>query len=120
MISRPYKTAFNMIARAWNNTIGRLSFTFPAWIPGIGGNGFSVPNLPTFHSGGTVPGVKGTPTVALLRAGEVVNTGSEGGGGGEQWIRADLGDLGAALIDTISKGMSRKGGRASALGILVR
>jgi hypothetical protein len=118
-ISRPFKSAFNLIARAWNNTVGRLSFTFPAWIPGIGGNGFSVPNLPTFHSGGTVPGVKGTPTVALLRAGEVVNTGSEGAGG-EQWVRLDMGELGEALIGPIAKAMGRKGGRPEALGILVR
>lgn len=119
-ISRPYKAAFNMIARAWNNTIGRLSFTFPSWIPGIGGNGFSVPNLPTFHSGGVVGGVRGTPQVALLQAGERVSsisTGSSGGG----WIPigSDGSRLGDAILEAVATAVRTRGGRPEVIGVKV-
>jgi hypothetical protein len=50
----PFKTAFNMIAEAWNNTAGRLHFHVPGWVPKIGGDGFSMPTIPTAHQGGTV------------------------------------------------------------------
>jgi hypothetical protein len=118
-ISRPYRTAFNMIARAWNATVGRLSFTFPGWIPGIGGNTISVPNLPTFHSGGTVPGVKGTPTVALLRAGEEVSTGAGGTSGGGDWTPVNIGEVGDILLPIIARAVNRRGGGMAQLGIRV-
>lgn len=118
-ISAPYKAAFNLIARAWNNTIGRLSFTFPSWIPGIGGNSISVPNLPTFHAGGVVPGVIGRPTMALLQGGETVSTTASSRGDGERWYRIDLGDLGDALLGPISKAVARRGGGVTALGVKV-
>jgi hypothetical protein len=57
-----YKTVFNTIARLWNNTIGKLSFTFPDWVPGLGGKGFSVPNIPMLANGGIVTG----PTLAMI------------------------------------------------------
>lgn len=71
-ITTPFRTAFNFIAKAWNNTIGRLSWTVPGWIPGIGGNTISVPKLPTYHDGGVVPGAPGSEQLALLEAGETV------------------------------------------------
>ncbi|NBW14532.1 MAG: hypothetical protein EBR82_41690 [Caulobacteraceae bacterium] len=57
-----YKSIFNGIAKAWNNTIGRLSFEVPSWVPGIGGKGFSVPNIPMLAEGGIVTG----PTLAMI------------------------------------------------------
>ncbi len=118
-IMAPYKAAFNGIARAWNNTVGRLSFSFPSWIPGIGGKGFSVPNLPTFHAGGIVPGVVGTPTVALLQAGERVTNvaGSGGGDGGAVYVRGD--GLVDTLIEAIAARVSRRGGDPGTLGLRV-
>lgn len=119
-ITAPFRAAFNLVADAWNNTIGRLSFTFPSWIPGIGGRGFSVPNLPHFHAGGVVPGVPGTPTVALLQAGERIGSvASSSDGGGEQWIRVDLGDLGDALLQPISRAVARRGGQVTHLGVRI-
>lgn len=44
-----FKTMVNTIASLWNNTIGKLSFKVPSWIPGIGGKGFDVPDIPTFN-----------------------------------------------------------------------
>lgn len=66
----PYKTAFNAIAKLWNNTVGKLAFEVPDWVPGIGGKGFKMPNLPTFHAGGVVPGIPGTEVPIMARAGE--------------------------------------------------
>lgn len=57
-----YKTLFNSIAKAWNNTIGKLSFKVPSWVPGIGGKGFDVPNIPELAQGGIVT----APTLALI------------------------------------------------------
>lgn len=44
-ISAPFKDAFNAVKDAWNNTVGKLSWTVPDWIPGIGGNTFSAPKF---------------------------------------------------------------------------
>jgi phage-related protein len=49
--------AFNFVADAWNNTAGRLSFSVPGWVPGIGGKGFSVPQIPHFANGGVLDGL---------------------------------------------------------------
>lgn len=57
-----YKTIFNGIASAWNNTIGKLSFRVPSWVPGIGGKGFDVPEIPMLANGGIVTG----PTLAMI------------------------------------------------------
>ncbi|NDD00161.1 hypothetical protein EB083_05405, partial [bacterium] len=57
-----YKGIFNAIAKLWNNTIGKLSFKFPDWVPGFGGKGFSVPNIPMLAEGGIV----NSPTLAMI------------------------------------------------------
>jgi hypothetical protein len=49
-----FKTIFNGIASLWNNTVGKLSFKAPSWVPGIGGKGFDVPNIPMLAEGGIV------------------------------------------------------------------
>jgi hypothetical protein len=49
-----YKTIFNGIASLWNNSIGKLSFKFPSFVPGFGGKGFDVPNIPMLADGGIV------------------------------------------------------------------
>jgi len=57
-----YKGIFNAIGTLWNNTIGKLSFTVPSWVPGLGGKGFDVPNIPMLANGGIV----NSPTLALI------------------------------------------------------
>lgn len=57
-----YKGIFNGIATLWNNTFGKLSFKVPSWVPGIGGKGFDVPNIPMLANGGIVT----SPTLALI------------------------------------------------------
>ncbi len=56
------KTIFNGIAKLWNNTFGKLSFKVPSWVPGIGGNGFDIPDIPMLAAGGIVTG----PTLAMI------------------------------------------------------
>ena len=57
-----YKGIFNAIAKLWNNSIGKLSFKFPSWVPSFGGKGFDVPNIPLLAEGGIVTG----PTLAMV------------------------------------------------------
>jgi len=57
-----FKTVFNAVASIWNNTIGKLSFKIPGWVPGIGGKGFDVPDIPMLAEGGIVTG----PTLAMI------------------------------------------------------
>lgn len=61
-IAGPFISAFNAIASAWNATVGRLSFRIPNWVPGLGGKGFDVPDIPRFAQGGIVT----KPTLAMV------------------------------------------------------
>lgn len=62
LIVAPWRWAFNEIARLWNNTVGKLSFHAPSWVPGIGGKGWDVPDIPTLAQGGVVT----KPTLAVI------------------------------------------------------
>lgn len=73
-IRNAFRAAFNFVSDAWNNTIGRLSWSVPGWVPGIGGSSISAPRLPRFHIGGVVPGMPGQEVLAVLQAGERVST----------------------------------------------
>lgn len=53
----PFKWAFNKIAEFWNSTVGKLKFKAPDWVPGLGGKGFEMPQLPTLALG--TPGWQG-------------------------------------------------------------
>lgn len=118
-IALPYKTAFNLIARAWNATIGRLSWTVPTWVPVIGGNSISVPNLPTFHAGGVVPGVTGRPTMVMAQGGERIPSlaSNVGGGGSIVYVRGDA--VIDAVIEAIAARVGRRGGNPASLGIKI-
>lgn len=106
-ILSPFRWAFNMISDAWNNTIGKLSWTVPGWIPKIGGNTISVPHLPHFHAGGQVPNVPGGEMLAVLQSGEQVTArGGDAGGMVHVVVRIDH----DTLIDAVAKGVGRRGG----------
>jgi phage-related protein len=66
IITRPFRDAFNSIARLWNDTVGSLSFKVPGWVPGLGGKGFDVPDIPTLDRGGMVA----RTGLAVVHAGE--------------------------------------------------
>lgn len=123
-ILAPYKAAFNGIANAWNNTVGQLSWTVPSWIPFIGGNTLSVPHLPTFHTGGKVPGAVGDDVLAVLQAGETVTSigsSSAGAGGGGLVLGSDGSNLGDVLVGLIALAVKRNhSGDPGALGLKIK
>lgn len=81
------KAAFNGVARLWNNSIGKIAFKVPSWIPGIGGNKFDVPNIPYLAEGGIVTkptlaviGEAGPEAVVPLNGSNTPNIGGTAGG----------------------------------------
>jgi phage-related protein len=111
-ITAPFRAAFNFVARAWNNTIGRLHWTVPSWVPFIGGNSFSAPRLPTFHTGGIVSGALGQETLAVLKAGERVTGGPAGSAGDVQVVelRSDGSAWSNLIIAELKRAVSARGG----------
>lgn len=65
----PFKLAFNLIAGAWNNTVGKVSFTVPDWVPKLGGKGFSMPKIPLLAEGGIVQATPGGMLAVIGEAG---------------------------------------------------
>lgn len=122
-ISSPFRAAFNAVSSAWNNTVGRLSWSVPGWVPGIGGAHISAPQLPKFHTGGVVPGLPGQEVLAVLQAGETVTPANRSTGGtstgGESWVRVDLGALGSVILDVVAREVGRRGATVTALGVKV-
>lgn len=62
IITAPFKIAFNTIAGFWNNTVGKIHFDVPDWVPGLGGKGFNFPTIQPLAAGGIVK----SPTMALI------------------------------------------------------
>ena len=107
-----WKTIFNAIGAIWNNTLGKISFEVPKWVPGLGGKGFSFPKIPALAEGGIVTG----PTLAMIGEGrgpEAVipldRMGEFGmGGGSNVTINVQGGDPNA-VVDALVK-YSRQNG----------
>lgn len=87
----PFKFAFNLISKAWNATVGGLSFSIPDWVKfsgnpiamALAGKSFSIPNAPEVAM--AVGGKVNADGLAMLHKGEVVMPyeramGIEGGG----------------------------------------
>jgi hypothetical protein len=117
-VSRPFKAGFNEVARAWNATVGQLSWTVPDWVPGIGGATVSAKKLPTFHSGGIVPGAFGQVVPILAMGGERVGNGTYGGTSAPAPVAA--GDaLTAVVFKIIRDEVKAQGGDPNALGLVI-
>ena len=112
-----YKAIFNGIARLWNSTIGKLSFKFPDWVPGLGGRGFSVPNIPMLADGGIVTG----PTLALIgEAGpEAVVPLDRAGGFGNVTINVNATVADARLGDVIVNALRQYNRRSGPINVQV-
>lgn len=119
-LTSPFKTAFNAIASIWNDTVGALSFHLPSWIPGIGGDGFSMPKIPMLARGGILT----KPT--LVMAGEAgdeaivpLSAGRDRGGFGGQPIHiqinfngpVDKAAVGKQVVESIVEFQRQQGGR---------
>ncbi len=114
-VAAPFRAGFNAVSRAWNNTVGQLSWTVPDWVPGIGGSTVAAKKLPTFHSGGIVPGGFNDVVPILAMGGERVET---RGGGGAMTIAA--GDqLTATIFKIIKDAVAAEGGDPAALGLVI-
>jgi hypothetical protein len=111
-----YKNILNGIAKLWNNSIGKISFKFPSFVPGLGGKGFKVPNIPMLAEGGIVT----RPTLALIgEAGpEAViplNRGGMGAGGITVNVTGGLStsaEIGQAVVNAI-RAYNRSAGPAN-------
>jgi hypothetical protein len=114
-ISAPFRAGFNAVARAWNNTIGRLSWSIPGWVPGIGGNSISAPRLPTFQTGSSEILRTG---LAMVHKGEkIVPAHGRGWSGGGGILRVEFGfregvssSFARAIQDTLTVTARTKGG----------
>jgi hypothetical protein len=88
VITAPFKAAFNLVAKLWNNTVGKLSFKVPGWVPGLGGKGFDVPDIPELAQGGIVTSAQlimageGGEPEAIIPLSKLASMGFGGGGGG--------------------------------------
>jgi phage-related protein len=69
VIKNAFKAAFNFVAEIWNKTLGKISFKVPGWVPGIGGNEFSVPKIPLLAEGGVIPATRGGMLAVIGEAG---------------------------------------------------
>lgn len=119
LIAAPFKAAFNAVSDAWNNTVGKWSWTAPKWIPKIGGQTIAAPKMPKLHAGGVVPGITGTEVPILAMAGERVSTSASASGGATITLGSDGGRLGDALIDLIALAMVGRAGDPAALGLRI-
>jgi hypothetical protein len=80
----------NAIAAVWNSTLGGLSFEIPDWVPGIGGKGFTIPEMGKIGGGGSSASVAavggdknlGVPIPSSTGSAVVVAAPSVAGGGG--------------------------------------
>lgn len=112
IITAPYRLAFRAIADLWNSSVGRLSFTVPGWVPGIGGEGFDVPDIPTFAGGGVaranqlaMVGERGPELFVPGVTGAVVPNSALGGG-----VTVILGSPGDPFTEAIRKTVRIVGG----------
>jgi len=101
-----YKSIFNGVATLWNNTVGKLSFKVPGWVPGLGGKGFDVPNIPMLAEGGIVT----KPTLALIgeRGSEAVIPLSKMNQGGNMYVTVQGGDPNA-IVDALRRYQRQNG-----------
>lgn len=112
ILTWPFRTAFNFIADAWNNTVGRLQWSVPSWVPAIGGNSIGAPRLPKFHQGGVMPGAPGTEGIALLQAGERITRANKVDDGTHVIIEF-TGDV----IEYLAGEVRSRGGSVQVLGV---
>lgn len=116
-IVAPFRNAFRSIASLWNNTVGRINFKAPDWVPGMGGKGFSVPKIPMLAQGGIVT----APTLAMIGEGgqseAVIPLDKLEKMGGSNHIIVNIGE--DTIVDRIVKGINNKSfmGNTSVLDI---
>lgn len=115
-ITAPFRAAFNFVSDAWNATIGKLAWSVPSWVPGIGGNTISAPQMRKFHGGtASVPGTAGSEMLAIVRAGEEIRAAGGGDGRTVLELRGDGTRLAELLIQVLAKAIGDRGGNVQAV-----
>ena len=112
-----FKKVFNGIGKLWNNTVGKLSFSIPSWVPLLGGNKFDIPDIPMLAAGGIVT----SPTLAMIgeKGPEAVVPLSKMNGMGDGisvTVQTGVGDpvaIGKAVSDVLSAYNRRTGKMAA-------
>jgi hypothetical protein len=111
-------TVFDLIASAWNNTVGKLAFTIPDWVPLLGGKKFAMPKIGGSGDSGSGltsarafeesqktimaanPDVFGAPpAIAAAAPGKVQNSTAPKLGGGTGGREFGFGDIGPFFAD---------------------
>ena len=124
-ISSPFREAFNFIARAWNNTVGKLRWTIPRIVPVFGGDTIAAPQLTEFAKGGIFNAGMGGSGLAVLHDNEMVLNAEQqqglfagkgvGGGGSVYNINvsvaptADKAAIGQTIVESIAAYERRSG-----------
>lgn len=77
-LKAPFTSAFGAVAKLWNNTVGRIKFEVPGWVPAFGGKGWGFPTIPGYEMGTlfapgglALVGEKGPELVDLPRGSKV-------------------------------------------------
>lgn len=114
----PFKRAFNAIGDIWNSTVGKLSFKVPDWVPGIGGKGFDMPDIPEWKAAGGsvfagspyVVGELGPELFVPRTAGTIVPNGAGGGNTYNLHVQAlDATSAATAVMRAIEEFEARNG-----------
>ena len=103
---------FEAIAAVWNNTVGKLAFTIPSWVPLLGGKSFAMPKIGGGGSGGGLTSARAfeesqkeimsanpdvfsaPPSVTAAAPGKVQNSTAPKLGGGTGGTDFGLGNIG--------------------------
>lgn len=96
IITWPFRTAFNWIRTAWNNTVGGFGFSVPSWVPFAGGKSFRIPYMASggdiMRQGMAVVGEAGPELLHLPQGAQVQPLKGGGAGGGKVQIEIVGGD----------------------------
>jgi phage-related protein len=100
-IKNAFKTAVNIVVDLLNGAISAINLLIKGinLVPGI--NIPMIPKIPRMHTGGVVPGMLGSETMAVLQAGERIVPRGQGGNDGVTVTFA--GDTDSALATAIQK-----------------
>lgn len=74
-IVSPFAFAFSAIVGLWNDTVGKINFKVPDWVPGLGGKSIAVPKFAAgtdfFTGGNAIVGERGPEMVTLPRGSKI-------------------------------------------------
>lgn len=103
-IKSAFKSALNWIIDKWNNfSIPKVKTPFGDF------GGFNTPDIKRFHRGGMVPGSAGSEMLAVLQAGETVNSAGAGASSVIE-IRSGGSKLDDLLVEVLSRAIRVRGG----------